>query len=107
MADLQKVTQVLTEVDTLNVGLRKVTQVLTEAETLNVGLRKVTQVLTEAETLNVGLRTVSQILVEVEWQDRHLVTGIIPLFVEDNGYLIFSVEWRFSHPTVNALVFLL
>lgn len=71
--------------------LQKVTQVLTEVDTLNVGLRKVTQVLTEAETLNVGLRTVFQILVEVEWQDWHLVTGIIPLFVEDNGYLIFSV----------------
>jgi hypothetical protein len=90
---------------------QKVTQVLTEAETYNVGLRTVTQVLTEAETYNVGLRTVTQILAEVEWQDWLPLTGIIKFetedtsrmvfFTEDNATLIFSAidkhEWVRPH----------
>ena len=65
----------ISDVPIVAVGLsrQQVTQVLTEVESTDVGERWVSQVLTEVESVDVGSRIVTQLLAEVEWTiDFHL-----------------------------------
>ena len=54
MADLQKVSQVIAEVATLNSGKQKTSQIIAEVATLNAGKQKVSQIIAEVAYI-VGL----------------------------------------------------